>query len=299
MRIKTIICLVLCTFLCGGAINAQVNLENTYSVKVSVQIQTNVPAVSDKDPAPVYLENKQISGTVIGKVIKRNIGNFDEDKDAWKKMTEKGNVTVFTAHSNFRLRDENDYSKIAWENKYPVTVNIEKVEMDYVGTAENLKYTKTVDFKAGGTIDAEAISLTIQPFNPTLSEPPATPHYVVMLAISRYMDKMSITPEGKGQSLKWDDSRQELVPDNTPLNISVMGTLTEKDPPAGWKAVITDAKEFNDYFLSDSSENLILNLEGSSFEPGNSNRTRKITVRLEFAKVPDISAMPENTGLSQ
>jgi hypothetical protein len=291
--------LFICTFLYGGAINAQVNLENTYSVKVSVQIQTNVPAVSDKDPAPVYLENKQISGTVIGKVIKRNIGNFDEDKDAWKKMTEKGNVTVFTAHSNFRLRDENDYSKIAWENKYPVTVNIEKVEMDYVGTAENLKYTKTVDFKAGGVNDAEAISLTIQPFNPTLTETPATSHYVVMLAISRYMDKMSITPEGKGQSLKWDDSKQELVPDNSPLDISVMGTLTEKDPPAGWKAVITDAKEFNDYFLGDSSENLILNLEGFSFEPGNSNRTRKITVRLEFTKVPDISAMPENTGVSQ
>lgn len=292
IKFRLNVLIVLFVFIQSYALKAQVELEDIYAVKVTINVQTTVPVESDRDPAPVYKESKQISGTVVGRAIMGTMEKIASDKNAWGQLGSVGTATVFTGHSNFKLRDEEDYSKIAYEVKYPIRVHMDKMEMDYVGTGNDERYTRVSEFKAQGLNEVEAIALTIKPYHPLTAIPPVEPHYVVMLAISRYIGNMSAKPEGNGHDLKWDYNEEKLVPTNNPLNISVLGTLTQDDPPEGVKPVITRARDFNDFFLGGGKGSLTLDLIGSSFEPENSNRSRNISVTLEFYKIPSVLAMP-------
>lgn len=291
-RIQVKILLVLFVFIQSFQVMGQVELEDMYAVKVTINIQTTVPTESDKDPAPVYKENKRISGTVIGRAMMNNIEKIATDKDSWGQMGRIGSVKVFTAHSNLRLRDKEDYSKISYESKYPIRVGLDRTEMDYVMKDNEEKYIKISEFKAEGLNEVEAISLSIQPYHPQNAFAPIEPHYVVLLAISRYVGHMSATPVGNGHSLEWDYEEGKLVETDNPLNISVIGTLTLDDPPQDWDPVLVSASDFNEFFMAGGKGSMELDLIGSSFEKENSNRLRKINVILEFTKIPNLLAMP-------
>ncbi|MDR1602114.1 MAG: hypothetical protein LBS42_06760, partial [Tannerella sp.] len=130
------------------------------------------------------------------------------------------------------------------------------------------------------------------PYHPTKTVVPLIPHYVLVISVLKYTDKIKERPEGNGHSLKWDYSAEQLNPSGNPLYLTVTGTLTERDPDENVKPLLVETKELNNYFLNPSAVSLKLNLNGSSYEENNGKRHRIIKVTMELTPIRNVLQTP-------
>jgi hypothetical protein len=271
-------------------------LPDKHAVKLTVEIQTTVPVESGKDPAPVWTETKRISGTLVGTAVLRRIKDIASIHGSWSELFQHNNVPVFTANSEYAQKDKNDYSKNDFKWRYPLKVSIDRTEMDYISFKEGgkyvEKYVKISEFKAEGKNEAEAFSIKFVPYHPTKTVAPLIPHYVLVISVQKYMNRISDSPEGNGHSLKWDYSAEQLKPTGNPLYLTVTGTLTEGNPDKNVKPLLVEAKELNNYFLNPSAVSLNLNLNGSSYEENNGKRHRIINVTIELKPIRNVLQTP-------
>ena len=267
-------------------------LENHYAVTVTIEKRTISTQPSDKNPAPESREIKRITGKVIGQAVIGRIEKIASQKDYWGDLAQNGNVPVFTASSQFISRDKSDYSKITLDLRNPLNVTINRTEMDYVPSRNSEKYVKNSDFKAQGKNEAESISLRILPYHSVGPVVPISPHYVIVINVNKYTDKMRERPVGNGNCLKWDYEAEQLTPVNAPLYLAVTGTVSEANPTNG-DPVLTPASELNNYFLKPSGRDLVLSLSGSTYEEENQKRSTKIHVKLEFSPISNTLQLVE------
>lgn len=268
-----------------------------YVVKVNIGVHTVTTYFSGKDPEPKEESTVQISGTIVGTAVYDRIEKIVSDPDYWVGLAQHGTVPVFTGSSDYKLRDQNDYSNIIFQTRGPLQVNVNRTEMNYVTIEENEnpveKYVKVYDFLSQGKNDMQSISLTIVPYFPSNLVPPLFPQYVVDLEILTYIEYISNKIVGNGHSLKWDYFTEQLEPTGDDLYMGITGSLTETDPEVGEEPVLISRETLNDYFLNRSGGSLTLNLSGSSEEDfSTSKRQRTIRINLEFSSIPNILAIP-------
>ncbi len=267
-----------------------------HEVMVNIGIRTITTYPSGKDPAPKDESFVQISGTLLGNAVMGRIERLAEEPDYWETITQSGNVPVFTASSEFKLRDDNDYSHILFHAKAPLQVSVKKEEMDYVlfdeGGTSVERYVKVFDFLSEGTNPKQAISLNIQPFslNRTLN----VPLYIVGLNILTYVEHLGEDIVGNGHCKKWDYFTMQLEPTDDELYFGITGTITSIDPGEDvTKSPLIEKATLNDYYLNPSGGIMTLNLEGSSETENSGVRTQRfIKIKLDFRSVQDILAMP-------
>lgn len=268
-----------------------------HEVKVNIGIRTVTVYPSDKDPGPKYESMVQISGTIAGTAVMGRIEKIVSIPGYWSDLAQYSHVPVFTGSSGYQFRDPNDYSKIITELRCPLQAHIQRTEMDYVTVKEGdktvEKYTKVYDFLATGKHDKEAISLSVEPYFPTIAIPPLTPHYVVALDVLTYTDRFGEKVLGNGHSLRWDYITESLKPTGNELYMSVIGGKTETDPEKGTTSPIVSAKTINDYFMNPSGGQLSLKLNGSSSQDDNGIITqRNVMINLYFNSIPNLLSIP-------
>jgi hypothetical protein len=246
---------------------------------------------SEKDPAPKHESVVQISGILVGTTVMGRVEKIVSDPNYWAGLAQHGTVPVFTASSDYKLRDPNDFSKIIFQTRGPLQVNVKCTEMDYVGE----KYTKVYDFLSEGKNTMQAILLNIVPYFPSRMNPlpPILPHYVVGLDIQTYTEHLGKPIVGNGHSLKWDYNAEQLQPTGNELYMGITGKKTETDPGEGVESPLIGRDILNTYFMNASGGSLSLGLKGSrTQEDSGSKTTSTIMIKLEFRSIPNILALP-------
>lgn len=267
-----------------------------HEVVVNIGIKTIITYPSEKDPAPKEESVVQISGTLLGTAVMTRIERLATEPEYWETLTEQGNVPIFTANSDFKLRDENDYSNILFETRAPLQVHVKRDEMDYIlfeeGGSYIERYVKIFDFLSEGLNEKQTLSLRILPFS--LDRTLNVPFYIVGLDILTYTEYLGDDIVGNGHCLKWDNFTMQLEPSNDELYMGITGEKTSTDPGEEvTKSPLAGKDALNNYFLNPEGATLVLNLDGSSDNENSGTRTQKvIRVKLEFRKIPDILAMP-------
>lgn len=270
-----------------------------YEVEVNLGIRTITTFSSEKDPAPKEESLVQISGTLIGTAVVGRIEKIINDKDYWAGLAQHGEVPVFMASSHYKLRDENDYSKIIFESRGPLQVSVKRTEMDYVlfkeGTSYVDKYIKVYDFLSEGKNEMQSISLDIVPYFPTRLNPlpPISPQYVVGLDILTYLEYTGKKIVGNGHSLKWNYNTEKLEPTGNELYMGIGGSKTETDPGEGVESPLIDRDKLNTYFMNASGGSLSLSMNGSEYKENSGTITqKKIMLTLKFRSIPSVLALP-------
>ncbi|HNW57221.1 MAG TPA: hypothetical protein PKM69_05570, partial [Bacteroidales bacterium] len=145
--------------------------------------------------------------------------------------------------------------------RYPLKVSKDITEMGFCTLNGNEQYVKTLIEKLEGTNKYEALSLEIKPYVPPEGSvlAPLSNSYVIWLTGSKYLDKMSMTPEGNGEILRWDYSLQKLVPSKEPFIIGIPYIYSEPDrdpsPPDIYEPLlITNVDGLDKYLLNPSGE---------------------------------------------
>lgn len=268
-----------------------------HEVKVNIGIRTITTYPSDKDPAPKDESYVQISGTVVGTAVTGRIEKIVSNADYWAGLAQYGSVPVFTGSSDYKIRDENDYSNVLFHSRGPLQVNVQRSEMDYVSFNEGgkmvEKYIKVYDFLSAGKNEMEAISLVIEPYFPSTAIPPLIPHYVLDLNILTYTEFLGQKILGNGHSLRWNYTSESLEPTGDELYMGIAGRKTETDPGEGVTSPLVQRDMLNNYFMDASAAGLSLSLSGSSYRENSGVKTqRTIMIKLEFRSVPTILALP-------
>lgn len=264
-----------------------------YEVAVNIGIRTITTYPSEKDPAPKEESVVQISGTLLGTAVLNRIERLESEPDYWEALTGQGYVPVFTGNSDFKLRDENDYSNILFETRAPLNVSVKREEMDYILFDDGEKYVKIFDFLSEGANPKQAISLRIEPYS--LDRTLNVPFYIVGLNILTYTEYLGDEITGNGHCLKWDYFTMQLEPSNDKLYFGILGEKTSTDPGEDvTQSPLIEKASLNNYFLNPAGGTWTVNLDGSSDRENSGTRTQSfIKIKLEFRSIQDVQALPE------
>ena len=265
-----------------------------YEVRVNIKIHTVKTYPSDRTSAPKWEEFMQITGTLVGEVVRGRVEKLDSDPEYFMDLIRTGGqVPVFIATSDYEVKDDN--FNVVFRKRCPLQVNIERTEWEYKDFGrDGKKYVKIFDYRASGINDKQTILMGIHPYWPEERDDPKdgtglSPHYAVALNVETYTEHFAKPVPGNGRILKWDDYAMRLEPSSDKVSLNVMGRKSSREYRQGTKPPAIVVHELNKYFLNPSGGTEVYNLTGWSREEGN-GRTTGINVRLEFRSIADANA---------
>lgn len=267
-----------------------------YEVKVNILIRTVETYPSDRSPAPKWEELVQISGTLVGNAIMGRVEKIVSDKDYWAYLKDKGSTPVFTANSDYKVKDDN--LDVVFHKRCPLQVNIERTEWEYKDFGrDGRKYVKTLDYRAAGINDMQCLLLSIHPYyadKPIEAYKPVDrlllfSHYAVAINIQTYSEYIAKHIPGNGRILKWDDQTKQLEPAGKDVSINVIGKKSDWEYREDTKPLAIMGSALNNYFLGELGATKAYDMKGE-WRSEDQKKEKTIHVRLEFRRIADANA---------
>lgn len=162
---------------------------------------------------------------------------------------------VVTGGSDLKARDPYDYSKILFNNRYPVYVRKIRNEIALKDIKGQSKFVTTYMSNLEDTTLLEGLSIEIKPYVAGEGQlPTLTPHYVIWLTGGKYIEHLSKHSIGSGSAMRWDENIPGLVPVQGELNVGIPYVISE---PSGSPEIyqtyepllISNYKEFEKFLL--------------------------------------------------
>jgi len=163
---------------------------------------------------------------------------------------------VVSGGSDLKARDPYDYSKILFNNRYPVYVRKIINEIDLKDIKGQSKLVTTYMSNLEDTTLLEGLTIEIKPYVAGEGQlPPLSPHYVIWLTGGKYLEHLSKHSIGSGSAMRWDDNIPGLVPVQGELNVGIPYVISE---PSGSTDIyqtyepllISNYKEFEKFLLN-------------------------------------------------
>jgi hypothetical protein len=163
---------------------------------------------------------------------------------------------VVSGGSDLKARDPYDYSKILFNNRYPVYVRKIINEIDLKDIKGQSKLVTTYMSNLEDTTLLEGLTIEIKPYVAGEGQlPPLSPHYVIWLTGGKYLEHLSKHSIGSGSAMRWDDNIPGLVPVQGELNVGIPYVISE---PYGSTDIyqtydpllISNYKEFEKFLLN-------------------------------------------------
>ena len=163
---------------------------------------------------------------------------------------------VVSGGSDLKARDPYDYSKILFNNRYPVYVRKIINEIDLKDIKGQSKLVTTYMSNLEDTTLLEGLTIEIKPYVAGEGQlPPLSPHYVIWLMGGKYLEHLSKHSIGSGSAMRWDDNIPGLVPVQGELNVGIPYVISEPYGSADIyqtydPLLISNYKEFEKFLLN-------------------------------------------------
>lgn len=163
---------------------------------------------------------------------------------------------VVSGGSDLKARDPYDYSKILFNNRYPVYVRKIRNEIALKDIKGQSKFVTTYMSNLEDTTLIEGLTIEIKPYVAGEGQlPTLTPHYVIWLMGGKYLEHLSKHSIGSGSAMRWDENFSKLVPVQGELNVGIPYVISE---PHGSTDIyqtydpllISNCKEFEKFLLN-------------------------------------------------
>lgn len=236
-----------------------------------------------------------ISGQLKCNISRERILNYRNNPASRRECSANTHCPILDGASYYKERDPKDFTKYIKNERYPLKVSKDLTEMRYCTVNGTEQYIKTLIEKLEGTNKYEALSLEIKSYVPPEGSQlaPLMHSYVIWLTGSKYLDKMSMVPEGNGEGLRWDYSLQKLVPSQGPFSIGIPYSYSEPDrnpslPDIYEPLLITDVDGLDKYLLNPSGEYSIeARGKFKLYDENNSEWEGEISVNITLSTKPE------------
>jgi hypothetical protein len=201
-------------------------------------------------------QNYVITGKLKCSIMRERIIMYNDNPSKRSECDAGTHCPVLDGSSNNVERDPNDVTKNIKDERFPLYVGVDYMEMSYRYVDGKEKYVKTLTSKAEGANPYEAIDLEIKPYSAPFGVPASlSPQYVIWLNGGVYLDKLMEHPVGNGSGMHWDDFKQALVPSEGPFAIGIPYNISDADINLNEnqiydQLIITDVKGFDNYLLN-------------------------------------------------
>ncbi len=263
--------------------------------QVDVKVVSNsvTPEFLSQDPEYSETGETNYSTKMVLMISRRKVERQLNDP---RKRYECGKGTscpVLTGSSYNKVYDPKKPGELKEFTKYPIEVSRDETKKAKKRVGDDTKFVTVNTFKASGTNQDEAIDMQVNIFYPSADPAILTglvPKYLVSINGGRYTDKIDprVYPTlGNGSSQSWDDIKETLVDNDTPLHIGIPYSINrdeelKTDTDVYTPMLIEDVKSL-DQWLANPIGSYAFTVKGKTYhKDGNQESSQDVFVTVNL-----------------
>lgn len=207
-------------------VNKQVDKLNA-QIEIKIVSKSTSPSFNSDDPEYSESDELNLSAKMVLFIdcdkVERQLKDPRERYECGKGTS----CPVLGGSSYYKVFSKDNPGELDEFTRFPIQVNIDESKKAKKRVGDDTKFVTVLKYITFGTNVDEAINLNINIYYPSdnLEIPTAlVPQYLVSISGGKYTDRLSpvLYPTlGDGSCQSWDDFKEALVDDETPLRIGV------------------------------------------------------------------------------
>ena len=241
-----------------------------------------------------------ISTNFYGRISKSRVKMYMAKPGERMKCDAGTHCPVFDGSSKYVLERDMNTIKITKSKEYPLMVISKYMEQDFRWLKNKEQYVVTASTAVSGINTLEGLNIEIKPYMPAANREGATlsplkPSYVLWITGGRDW-KLAGEPETYGKNLRWDDSKEKLIPQPGALSLAIPYEINSPERPDEdgenkyQQLILNDAKGFDSFLLNPVISYGIL-ANGERYYKDDYSET-KVTVSVTISLGQDIELKP-------
>lgn len=241
-----------------------------------------------------------ISTNFYGRINKSRVKTYLAKPAERMKCEADTHCPVFEGSSKYVLERDMNSMRITMSKEYPLLVTSKYMEQDFRWLKNKEQYVVTASTAASGINSLDGLNIEIKPYKPATNSqgatlPPLTPSYVLWITGGRDW-KLAGEPETVGRNLRWDDTKEKLIPQQGSLSLGIPYEINTPEKPleAGEnryeQTFLYDTKGFDNFLLNPVTDYGITAMATRYYKDDYSET--RITISITASLGPDIELTP-------